>query len=364
MASGTQIYHAPPSDCFDWSAALAESVRSPAELCRLLELDPALAAEAEAAGSFSLLVPQPFLARICRGDPSDPLLLQVLPRAAETTSSTGYSLDPLGEADALNGLGLLRKYQGRSLIVATGACSVHCRFCFRRHFPYGLSRPGAIVLPSPPRCNGGAFDDTQDSSNDDCRGTLADALPKIAADRTIHEVILSGGDPLMLSDEKLAVFADLLAEIPHVRRLRVHSRMPIMIPQRVNDALLLWLRGSRLSPILVVHVNHPAEIDRSVAEAFDRLIDAGIPVLSQSVLLRGVNDRVEVLTALFERLADLRVIPYYLHQLDAVAGAAHFEVPVSTGAALMAELRARLPGYAVPRYVRETLGATHKEVLA
>ena len=168
----------------------------------------------------------------------------------------------------------------------------------------------------------------------------------------------------MLSDEKLAVFADLLAEIPHVRRLRVHSRMPIMIPQRVNDALLLWLRGSRLSPILVVHVNHPAEIDRSVAEAFDRLIDAGIPVLSQSVLLRGVNDRVEVLAALFERLADLRVIPYYLHQLDAVAGAAHFEVPVSTGATLMAELHARLPGYAVPRYVRETLGATHKEVLA
>ena len=151
MASGTQIYHAPPSDCFDWSAALTESVRSPAELCRLLELDPALAAEAEAAaGSFSLIVPQPFLARICRGDPSDPLLLQVLPRAAETTSSTGYSLDPLGEADALDGLGLLRKYRGRSLIVATGACSVHCRFCFRRHFPYGLSRPGAIVLPSPP----------------------------------------------------------------------------------------------------------------------------------------------------------------------------------------------------------------------
>ncbi len=168
----------------------------------------------------------------------------------------------------------------------------------------------------------------------------------------------------MLPDQELSDFSDRLAAIPHVRRIRVHSRMPIMIPQRINEALLGWLRGNRLSPTLVVHVNHPAEIDGSVARAFGRLVDAGIPVLSQTVLLRGVNDRADVLATLFERLVDLRVMPYYLHQLDTVAGAAHFEVPVSAGTMLIAELRARLPGYAVPRYVRETRGATHKEVLA
>jgi len=349
MAICTLPNYTPQSDDVDWQQTAAASVRSPAELCRLLGLDPARAAEAEAsAGGFALLVPRPFLARIRRGDPSDPLLLQILPRAGETTAPTGYSLDPLGEAAALDGPGLLRKYQGRSLIVATGACCVHCRFCFRRHFPYGLSGSGGAPSSCTPQHGGSLFED---------------AWRRIAADPTILEVILSGGDPLMLPDSELSGIANRLAAIGHVRRLRVHTRMPIMIPQRVNQALLGWLRGSRLSPILVVHVNHPAEIDGSVAGALGRLVDAGVPVLSQSVLLRGVNDRADVLAALFERLVDLRVMPYYLHQLDAVAGAAQFEVPLEEGTALITELRARLPGYAVPRYVRETPGATHKEVL-
>ncbi len=322
----------------DWQSILAESVRSPAELCRLLCLDPTLAAEAEqAAGGFPLLAPRPYLARISPGDPTDPLLLQVLPRAAETVAAPGYGLDPLGEVDALCGPCLLRKYQGRILMVTTGACAVHCRFCFRRHFPYG-DRPWAADPWMP-------------------------ALRKIAADRSIQEVILSGGDPLTLPDSELARLAGQLAEIPHLRRLRVHSRLPVMIPERVTDELISWLRGSRLSPMMVVHVNHPAEIDEAVADGFGRLIDAGIPVLNQSVLLRGVNDRADVLTELCRRLVDLRVMPYYLHQLDPVAGAAHFEVPLATGIALMAKLRARLPGYAVPRYVRETPGGTSKEVL-
>jgi L-lysine 2,3-aminomutase len=168
----------------------------------------------------------------------------------------------------------------------------------------------------------------------------------------------------MLADAELAQLADGLSQIPHLRRLRIHTRMPVMIPQRVTDELISWIRGCRLATVVVVQVNHPAEIDADVACAFARLVEAGIPVLNQSVLLRAVNDRAEVLAELCERLIDLRVMPYYLHQLDAVAGAAHFEVPIATGIALMADLRARLPGYAVPRYVRELSGGVSKEVLA
>jgi KamA family protein len=193
---------------------------------------------------------------------------------------------------------------------------------------------------------------------------LEDVLKQIAADPSIHEVILSGGDPLALPDAELAQIVGRLAEISHLRRLRIHTRLPVMIPQRITDELPALLRGNRLSPIMVVQVNHPAEIDPAVAEAFGRLVDAGVPLLNQAVLLRGVNDRADVLAELCERLVDLRVMPYYLHQLDPVAGAAHFEVPIETGRALMAALRARLPGYAVPRYVRETRGGTSKEVLA
>jgi len=323
----------------EWQTVLAEAVRSPTELCRRLGLDPALAAEAEgAACDFPLLVPQPYLNRIRPGDPHDPLLRQVLPCAAERIPIPGFCADPLGEFQATGCSGLLRKYQGRILIVTTGACGVHCRFCFRRHFPYQ-------TLPQ-------------------ANNAWKPALDEIAADPTISEVILSGGDPLTLPDSELAELADQLGQIPHLRRIRVHTRLPVMIPQRVNDELLAWLRGGHLSPFMVVQVNHPAEIDPDVANAFTRLIDAGVSVLNQAVLLRDINDRADVLAELCQRLVDLQVIPYYLHQLDPVAGAAHFEVPVTKGIALIAELRTRLPGYAVPRYVRETRNGTYKEVLA
>jgi len=322
---------------------MSDAVRDPGELCRLLRLPPSLVTAAQrAAEGFDLLVPRPFLGRIHPGDPCNPLLVQVLPRVAELAENPHFGLDPLGEADATIGPGLLHKYQGRSLIVTTPTCAVHCRFCFRRHFPY--------------------FDGGRAICSE--LDTWAPVLDRIATDPSIREVILSGGDPLTLPDEYLAEFARRLSDITHLTRLRLHTRLPVMVPQRVTGGLLGWIRGTRLSPIVVVHVNHPAEIDHDVAAAFRRMIEAGVPVLSQSVLLAGVNDSADVLADLYERLVDLGVIPYYLHQLDRVAGAAHFEVPEAVGVELIARLRTRLPGYAVPRYVREKRGGSNKEVLA
>jgi EF-P beta-lysylation protein EpmB len=323
----------------DWQRELAHAVRDPAELCRLAGL-PSRAAEAamQAANGLPILVPRPYLARIRPGDADDPLLLQVLPRMAELDQTPGFTPDPLGENAALCGPGLLWKYQNRILILATPLCAVHCRFCFRRHFPFDKSPESQLKWDK--------------------------LFPLIRAEPSIHELILSGGDPLMLPDEQLSQFVAKFAQISHLQRLRIHTRMPIVIPQRVCNELISWILGTRLSTIMVVHVNHPSEIDAQAAAALGRLVDAGIPVLSQGVLLAGINDNLEVLAELYERLADLRVMPYYLHQLDPVAGAAHFEVPISKGKALIAGLRARLPGYAVPRYVRETRGGVAKEILS
>jgi len=224
------------------------------------------------------------------------------------------------------------------LIVATGACAVHCRYCFRRHFPYEESPTST--------------------------GHWDQVLAEIENDKSITEVLLSGGDPLTLPDSKLALLVARLAEIEHVRRLRVHTRLPIVIPQRVTEALLAWLRGTRLTPYVVVHANHPREIDAAVAAALARLVDAGIPVLNQSVLLRGVNDTPSALAELSQRLVDCRVLPYYLHEMDRVVGAHHFTTPSGLGETIIDQLRSVLPGYAVPRLVREVSGATSKFVLA
>ncbi len=318
-----------------WQQVMKEAIRDAGQLCRLLDLPPQFAQRATAAAqSFPLFVPRPFLARIRRGDPADPLLRQVLPVELENEPTAGFTLDPVGDAQAALRPGLLQKYPGRALMVTTGTCAVHCRYCFRRHFPYDET----------PR----SWDDWQA------------AIEQIESDCSLSEIILSGGDPLTLVDDLLARLANRLAEIPQLRRLRLHTRLPMVIPQRVTDELLAWLTGTRLTPIVVVHVNHPAEIDDAVASALARFVDAGIPVLNQAVLLRGVNDEADVLAELCERLVDLRVLPYYLHQLDRVAGAAHFEVPIERGRQLIAQLQKRLPGYAVPRYVQEIAGREHK----
>jgi L-lysine 2,3-aminomutase len=318
-----------------WQLAMKQAVRDPRELCRMLELPAELEAPAvRAARLFPLFAPRSYVARIERGNPRDPLLRQILPLDAEFESPEDFSDDPVGDLGAAIAPGLLHKYHGRVLMVTIGACAVHCRYCFRRHFPYEDSPPSAE--------------------------TWRRSLRVIAADESIREVILSGGDPLTVVDSLLAELAGRLAAIRHVARLRIHTRLPIMIPERINDELLGWLSATRLTPIVVIHANHPAELQGTAAHAIGRLVDAGIPVLNQSVLLRGVNDDLETLVALSERLIALRAMPYYLHQLDRVRGAAHFDVPIPHGLKLIEGLQARLPGYAVPRYVCEQAGAENK----
>jgi EF-P beta-lysylation protein EpmB len=324
-----------------WQQEFKAAIRDPSQLCRLLELPAEFATAAVgAANQFPLFAPRPFLAQIERGNPHDPLLRQILPLEAELSSPPGFSVDPVGDLAARRAPSLLHKYQGRALLITTGACAVHCRYCFRRHYPYS------------------------DGQSPRSAAAWQPAMDAIAADASLREIILSGGDPLVLVDSLLAELAERLAAIPHVARLRIHTRLPLMIPQRIDGALLRWLRGTRLTPIMVIHANHPAELRGPAAGAISRLVDAGVPVLNQAVLLRGVNDDPDILTALCERLIELRAMPYYLHQLDRVAGAAHFEVSEKRGRKLIAELRRRLPGYAVPRYVSEMAGEPTKMPLA
>ena len=346
-----------------WQRVLAEAVTDPAELLRLLELDPELlpggAAGAErAAGLFRLRVPRGYVGRMRPGDPDDPLLRQVLPLGAEAEPVAGFTADPLAEAAATARPGMLRKYRGRALLVVTGACAVHCRYCFRRHFPYEENRPGRG-----PDGGGRA----------DGRGGWGAAVEALATDPTVEEVILSGGDPLSVTDDRLEELVRAIEAIPHLRRLRVHSRNPIVLPERVDDRLLSWLAphsggsgGSRrrLERVLVVHANHAREIDDAVVAALGRLRSAGVTLLNQSVLLGGVNDSVEALAELSHALFSSGVLPYYLHLLDRVAGAAHFEVPEERARVLVGELAARLSGYLVPKLVREVPGAPAKVPVA
>jgi EF-P beta-lysylation protein EpmB len=324
-----------------WQRALADAVTDPAELLRLLDLDPSLANPARLDPGldvdrghelFPLRVPRGYVARMRPGDPEDPLLLQVLPLGREGDPAPGFGADPLAERRAGRRPGLLHKYRGRVLLVATGACAVHCRYCFRRHFPYADHRPGAGG-------EGGS-------------GWGA-VLDELAADRSIREVILSGGDPLTLRDERLEELVRGLETIPHLERLRIHTRNPVVLPERVDDRLLTWLSATRLRPVVVVHANHAREIDAAVRAAFGRLREAGATLLNQSVLLARVNDSADALADLSEALFEAGALPYYLHLLDRVAGAAHFEVPEERARRLAGELAARLPGYLVPRLVRE-----------
>jgi L-lysine 2,3-aminomutase len=320
-----------------WQTLLAQAITDPGELLHELGLPRALLPGALGADkSFRLRVPRGFLARMHRGDPHDPLLRQILPLGEELADVEGYSNDPLQELNAMPVPGLLHKYQGRVLLTTTGACAVHCRYCFRRHYPYGEANP-----------------------NREQRRTL-DYLRRHTE---IDELILSGGDPLTLSDERLGGLVRTLEDIPHLRRLRIHSRVPVVLPERVDSALLGWLQATRLRVVLVIHCNHANEIDAAVGAAMQRLQTAGVSLLNQSVLLRGINNRADRLTTLSERLFDAGVLPYYLHQLDPVQGAAHFSVPDDEAKSLVIQLRNTLPGYLVPRLVREEAGRAAKTAI-
>ncbi|MBV5275548.1 MAG: EF-P beta-lysylation protein EpmB [Lamprocystis purpurea] len=323
----------------DWRTELAQAFTRVPDLLAFLHLRADQIADLDPGpGPFRLLVPRGFAALMTPGDPQDPLLRQVLPRRDERLDCPGFSRDPVGDGPAVCVPGLLRKYAGRALLIAHGACAVHCRYCFRRHFPYAELGPH--------------------------RARIAAAIDQIQTDHSLSEVILSGGDPLLLSDDALAALLARLAAIPHLRRLRLHTRLPTVLPARVTEALCALLTGLRLTPVLVVHVNHAAELGAGARAALRRLHAGGITLLNQSVLLRGVNDTADALGALSERLFDCAVLPYYLHQLDLVQGAAHFEVTDRDAGALMESLRARLPGYLVPRLVREVAGAPCKVPVA
>jgi EF-P beta-lysylation protein EpmB len=318
-----------------WQQELAAGFRRPNELLAALDIDPGrIDSGIDCDSPFPLRVPRTYARRMGRGDPADPLLRQVLPVTAERREAPGFSADPVGDHAALRGAGVLHKYRGRALLITTGACAIHCRYCFRRHYPYAEAHA---------------------ADNE-----WGDAVELIAYDETLREVILSGGDPLTLTTGRLARLVRKLEAVPHLTRLRIHTRLPIVLPARIEDDLLDLLAHGRLKPVMVVHANHPNEIDDEVRSALARLAGAGIALLNQSVLLRGVNDDAAVLTELSEVLFGAGVTPYYLHLLDRVQGAAHFEVDPDTARILHRQMRENLPGYLVPQLVQEVAGDPFK----
>ena len=345
-AASPALQPANPASAGDggWKRAWREAVRDPRELLALLGLEALGGRIApEAASAFPLRVPRGFVTRMRHGDPHDPLLRQVLPLDDEDRIVPGFVQDAVGDGAARRGGGLIHKYHGRALLVATGSCAVHCRYCFRRHYPYAEDNAAAAGWH--------------------------EAVAAVAADPSIGEVILSGGDPLSLADHKLAELTEALRGIPHLRRLRIHTRLPIVLPERVDAGLLAWLRSLPWPVVIMVHANHANEFDARVDQAMASLRDAGeaskgIVLLNQAVLLRGVNDSVAALSDLCERGFAAGVLPCYLHQLDRVAGAAHFEVADAEALALHAALAERLPGYLLPRLVREVAGDPGKRALA
>ena len=320
----------------NWQQILAQGFSHASQLLAFLNL-PAEAGSLLAEKQFKTRVPRHFAARMQVGNRYDPLLLQVLAVEDELNVNPDFVEDPLNE-EATNSIpGLIHKYHGRVLLTVTGACAINCRYCFRRHFPYQDNNPG--------------------------RAGWQPVLDYIAQDKAIHEVILSGGDPLLANDAVLAPLFAQLAEIPHVTTLRIHSRIPVVLPERVDDAFIHLLSASRLKKVMVLHSNHPHELDEQVANACRKLRDVGCLMLNQSVLLAGVNDDAKTLAALSERLFDCGVLPYYLHLLDKVQGAAHFDVSLQDALSIFQQLQALLPGYLVPRLAREEAGEKHKTLI-
>lgn len=317
-----------------WTKEYAGGFSDPLQLLDALQLSPTdFESTIDLNSNFPLRVPKSFVRRMKKGDPFDPLLRQILPLTREREEVRGYSADPLFEKDIANGP-LIHKYYGRVLIITTGTCAINCRYCFRREFPY----PEHLLN--------------------------TDALNKITSyleeDETVNEVILSGGDPLALTDEKIEPVISRISKIRHVKTLRIHSRLPVTIPVRLTKRLLEILVASQLSIVLVFHINHPREIDTTFTTPLHRYRTSSVTLLNQSVLLKGVNDTAKTLIDLSRKLFATGILPYYLHLLDQVSGAASFEVTETDPAMLLREMLEALPGYLVPRVVREKAGLTFK----
>ncbi len=320
-----------------WQREWQSSFRNTRELLEFLALNESDAPEAiDSNPAFPVRVPRSFAKRMRKGDWNDPLLRQVLPLLSEKEEQPGFVADAVGDGPAQDGPGVLRKYQGRALLLLSGMCAVHCRYCFRREYPYE-------DLPA-------------------ARAQWEQTYSQLAGDATLEEILFSGGDPLSLSDANLRWHWEHALSIPQLKRIRIHTRLPVVMPNRIDTNFLeLTEEMSARKPLyLVLHINHANEIDAMLEDRLRALRSAGTILLNQAVLLRGVNNDADSLMALSQRLLDAGVLPYYLHQLDRVKGAAHFEVSEDEGLALIEELRQRLPGYGVPRYVREVAGEASK----
>lgn len=318
-----------------WQNSLSRSKMDLGTLLTRLELNETALPESVLQNPrFPLKVTESFIKRIKHGDPNDPLLKQILPFQAENQTLSGYHLDPVGDLEANAQSSILHKYHGRALLLISGACAIHCRYCFRQHFPY------------------------QDNLLTDTH--LAHALDYFRQTPTLKEVILSGGDPLIISDARLEALLQQIEQIEHIQRVRIHSRLPVVLPDRITPPFLNALTRRRVKVILVIHSNHSQEINGEVTAALSKIHQAGITLLNQSVLLRGINDSVDALVTLSETLFAAHVMPYYLHLLDKVQGAAHFDVDELTARQLVGEAALSLPGYLLPKLVKEQRGSLSK----
>ncbi len=322
----------------NWKKDLASAISDPRKLLFILELpETTFQADFAARQLFPMRVPLSFVERMEKGNPKDPLFLQVMPKQQEFIQKAGFIKDPLDEHESVVP-GLLHKYTNRVLFIVRGGCAINCRYCFRRHFPY------------------------QDNSNN--KHEWQQAIDYIRSKPEIIEVIFSGGDPLMANDEQLGWLVEKLEQIPHLKRLRIHTRLPVVMPSRVTDEFVNLLKQSSLRCSVVLHINHPNELAAELPDALAKLTNAGISLYNQAVLLADINDNADDLVELHERLFDNRIQPYYLHVLDRVEGASHFEVPEEKAVTLMNELLLRLPGFLVPKLVREIGGEKSKTPIA
>ncbi|MBE9567094.1 MAG: EF-P beta-lysylation protein EpmB [Proteobacteria bacterium] len=322
-----------------WKKELANATTSAGQLLKKLQLER-YSEQIDKVPDFRCLVTDSYLRKITAGDIDDPLLRQVLPLAEENDREIQLSgiTDPVGDIDAGVTRGLLQKYHGRALLISTGACAIHCRYCFRRLYPYQQLANNSSVL--------------------------AETLSYLKHHADIDEIILSGGDPLVLDNEKLAALIDELEGVPQIQTLRIHTRLPVVLPARIDKPLLRILQDTRFQVVMVIHANHARELGEEEYHKLHQLAESGITLLNQSVLLKGVNDDIETLSDLSKRLFQCRTLPYYLHLLDPVKGAMHFQVEKKTAIGLIEQMTIQLPGYLVPKLVQEITGMKSKTAIS